>query len=59
MGIRIYWGGTQLAQLGEHATLDLQVVNLGPMLGVEITYKDKILKKNKRISWEAGMKCRF
>ena len=29
--------GTWLAQLVERATLDLGVVSLGPMLGVEIT----------------------
>jgi len=28
--------GAWLAQLVKHATLDLGVVNLGPMLGVEI-----------------------
>ena len=29
--------GTWLAQSLEHATLDLRVVSLSPMLGVEIT----------------------
>ena len=30
-------GGAWLAQLEEHATLDLRVVSWSPMLGVEIT----------------------
>ena len=30
--------GTWLTQLVEHATLDLGVVSLNPMLGIEITF---------------------
>lgn len=38
--------GTWLAQSGDPVTLDLEVVSLSPMLGVEITLKKiKILKK--------------
>lgn len=33
--------GAWLAQLGEHMTLNLRVMNSGPMLGVEITLKEK------------------
>ena len=36
-----YRGGTWLAQLVEHATLDLGVVRLSPMLGIDITLKNK------------------
>ena len=37
--------GAWLAQLVEHATLDLRVVSLNPMLDVEITLKIKSLRK--------------
>ena len=43
-GVYIIWdlsfpekGGAWLAQLVEHVTLDLRVVNSSPMLGIEIT----------------------
>lgn len=32
-----YYGGTWLAPLEEHAALDLVVMSLSPMLGIEIT----------------------
>ena len=35
-----------LAQLVEHVSLDLEVVRLNLMLDVEITYKNKILKRS-------------
>jgi len=38
--------------LVEHATLDLGVVSLNPMLGVEITLKKELKKKVKRQSTE-------
>ena len=37
--------GTWLAQSVECKALDLRVVSLSPTLGVEITLKNKILKK--------------
>ena len=39
-------GGAWLAQLEEHATLDLGVVSSSPMLSVKITLKKKLQKKN-------------
>lgn len=36
--------GAWLAQSGEHGTVDLGLVNSGPMLGAEIILKHKILK---------------
>ena len=32
-------GGAWMAQLGEHATLDLRVMRVNPVLGVEVTLK--------------------
>ena len=34
----IFLWGTWLAQSVEHATLDLGILSLSPMLGVEITF---------------------
>ena len=41
---------TWLAQLVEHATLDLRVVSLSPVLGIELTKKEnkKTIKTNHR-----------
>ena len=47
--------GTCLAQLMEHATL--RVVNSNPMLGAEITLKNKTLKKQKH--WDAWVAQRL
>lgn len=41
-------GGTWLAQLQEHMTLGLRVVNSSPILGVVITLKNK----QKTPQWE-------
>ena len=40
--------GACLAQSVEHAAFDLKVVGLNPMLGVEITSKNKNLKKKRK-----------
>ena len=40
----------------EHATLDLRVVSLSPMLSVEITYKKK---KKKDESMDEGLRTMF
>ena len=37
--------GTEVAQWVEHLTLDLRVLSLRPILEVQITLKNKILKK--------------
>ena len=43
------WRGTWLAQSVERVTLDLRIVSLSPMLGVEVTLKiSKNLKKRKK-----------
>ena len=38
--------GTWLSQSVEHATPDLGVMSSSPMLGIEITLKNKIFKNN-------------
>ena len=38
-------GGTGLAQSTEHTTLDLRVVSLSPMLGIEITERNNTFYK--------------
>ena len=40
-GKKVYCRGAWLAQLVERATLDLRVVNLNPMLGIEHILKNK------------------
>jgi len=41
-------GGTWLAQLGDHATLDLGVMSWSPVLRVEILFKKKEKKEKKK-----------
>ena len=37
-GIKIHHGGARLAELEEHVTLDLRLVNSSPTLGLETTF---------------------
>lgn len=41
--------GAWLVQSEKHVTLDLEIMRLSPMLGVDFTYTHKILKKERYI----------
>ena len=47
--------GTWLPCSEEHATLDLRVMNSSPMLGVEITETNKVLKKWNKIIFKGRL----
>ena len=51
----VFWG-TWLTQLEEHATLDLGVVSLSPMMGVEI-FEIKQTKNKTKQGCLAGSVC--